>query len=203
MRSPSAPSTWSEADTLQQPPRSAAKEQLEDSAGSTACIGLGDPRRRVRRGSRSPPGARPSFRLVTEHGDAFAALPSNLHAALVHEYIAGAAGTALEAGWINELAPPWLSPEGQTAFYRQIAQLSPSHTRPIVERLDQVRCPTRIGWGEQDPWIPVGQASDLAAALPTPVDVIRFPATGHLVPLEAADALSQDVLRWRENTAER
>lgn len=144
------------------------------------------------------PWGSPFFRLVAEHEEVFSALPSNLHAALIREYIAGAAGSSLDSTWVDELARPWLSPVGQLAFYRQIAQLSPRDTRPIVDRLSEVRCPTRIGWGESDPWIPVGQASELAAALPEPVDVIRFPLAGHLVPIEATDALSQDVLRWRE-----
>ncbi|WP_119697169.1 alpha/beta fold hydrolase [Microbacterium halotolerans] len=144
------------------------------------------------------PWGSPFFRLVAEHEEAFAALPSNLHTALVREYIVGAAHRLLDSTSVDELARPWCSPEGQHAFYRQIAQLSSGDTRPIVDRLAGVRCPTRIGWGESDPWIPIGQASELAAALPAPVDVVRFPATGHLVPIEATDALSQDVLRWLE-----
>ena len=68
----------------------------------------------------------PFFHLVPEHEHAFSGLPSNLHAALVQEYVAGAAGTGLDA-----MAQPCRSPEGQAAFYRQITQLSPSHTLPL------------------------------------------------------------------------
>jgi pimeloyl-ACP methyl ester carboxylesterase len=142
------------------------------------------------------PWGSPFFQLVAQHESVFAALPPNLHAALVREYIAGAGGDGLDAGWVDELAEPWCSPQGQCAFYRQIAQLSPEHTRPIVARLDGVRCPVRIGWGERDPWIPVGQARDLADRLPGSVDVVTYPAAGHLVPLEATDALARDVLTW-------
>lgn len=144
------------------------------------------------------PWGSPFFRLVAEHERAFAALPSHLHAALIREYIAGAAGSRLDSAWVDELARPWLSPAGQRAFYRQIVQLIPQDTRPVVDHLAEVRCPTRIGWGESDPWIPIGQAAELAAALPAPVDVIRFPTAGHLVPIEATGALSQDLLRWLE-----
>lgn len=143
------------------------------------------------------------FRLVAEHEEAFAALPSHLHAALIREYIAGAAGSRLDDTWIDTLARPWRTPTGQRAFYRQIAQLNPEDTRPIVDHLAEVRCPTRIGWGESDPWIPFDQASGLANALPAPVEVTRFPATGHLVPVEATDALNQDVLRWLDGDAGR
>ncbi|MGH3435111.1 MAG: alpha/beta fold hydrolase [Sciscionella sp.] len=149
------------------------------------------------------PWGSPFFRLVTEHEGAFAALPPDLHTALIREYIAGAAGRSLESAWVDELTRPWRTPAGQRAFYRQIAQLSPRDTRPIVDRLADVRCPTRIGWGDSDPWIPIDQAYELAAALPAPVDVVRFPATGHLVPVEATDALGMDLLRWLEHTSRR
>lgn len=147
------------------------------------------------------PWGSPFFRLVAEHEEAFAALPPNLHAALVREYIAGAAVTDLDTTWLDELARPWCSHDGQVAFYRQITQLAPSHTRPIIDNLEHVRCPTRIGWGEGDLWIPVRQAFQLGAALPPPVEVVTFPDTGHLVPLEASYAVSQDIVRWLVNLA--
>lgn len=142
------------------------------------------------------PWGSPFFQFVAEHEGAFAALPARLHAALIREYIAGAAGSRFDSIWVDELARPWLSPTGQRAFYRQIAHLTPRDTRPIVNHLAEVRCPTRIGWGVSDPWIPIDQAAELAAALPARVDVTRFPTTGHLVPIEATDALSQDLLCW-------
>ena len=142
------------------------------------------------------PWGSPFFRLVRQHETVFAALPSDLHAALVTQYIAGAGGDTLAPAWVDELSRPWKTPQGQPAFYHQIAQLSPEHTEPIVARLDHTRCPVRIGWGEKDPWIPVDQAVELAARLPGLVEVAVFPDAGHLVPLEATDALTRDVLAW-------
>lgn len=142
------------------------------------------------------PWGSPFFRLVADHEAVFAALPVNLHAALVREYIAGAAGAGLDAAWVDELARPWCSAAGQRAFYRQIAQLRPEHTGGLVARLDQTRCPVRIGWGERDPWIPPAQAAELADRLPGAVEVSMFPGAGHLVPLEATEALAKDVLTW-------
>lgn len=136
------------------------------------------------------------FRLVAENETTFAALPANLHAALVREYIAGAARSDLALDWVETLTLPWLSRAGQRAFYRQIAQLDPRHTRPLVERLAEVRCPTHIGWGDLDPWIPVEQASQLAAKLPGATGVSLFPRAGHLVPLEATTELRHDLARW-------
>lgn len=142
------------------------------------------------------PWGSPFFRLVAQHEEVFAALPSDLHTALVREYIAGATAADLDVSWLDELVRPWSSEAGQASFYRQIAQLDPSDTAPIAEHLHDVRCPVRIGWGSRDPWIPPGQAAELAAHLPSPTDVVMFPEAGHLVPLEATGALAEDALRW-------
>lgn len=87
------------------------------------------------------PWGSPFFRLVADHEEVFAALPSHLHAALIREYIADAADIGLDITWIDELARPWRSPAGQRAFYRQIAQLSSRDTRAIVDRLAECAVP--------------------------------------------------------------
>ena len=152
------------------------------------------------------PWGSPFFRLVAENEPVFAALPAPLHRALVREYIAGAAGTApdgsrledsrLELSHLDELAAPWCSPAGQSAFYRQVASLSPRHTQAIADSLDEVRCPVHIGWGEDDPWIPVEQAERLAKGLPGDPGITRFPGAGHLVPLESPEELAADIRSW-------
>ena len=154
------------------------------------------------------PWGSPFFRLVAENEKVFAALPPRLHRALVREYIAGAAATPsdesrsgevrsnLSDDHITELSDPWRTEAGQAAFYRQIVALRPEHTAPVVDRLGEVRCPVRIGWGEDDPWIPVDQADRLAEALPGNPHVTRFPHSGHLVPLEAPHDLLVDVTAW-------
>lgn len=142
------------------------------------------------------PWGSPFFRLVAENEPVFAALPGPLHAALVREYIAGAANHALSAEVVEALSGPWLDEVGQAAFYRQIAQLSPDHTRPVVSRLGEVRCPVRIGWAADDPWIPFEQAARLRGELPGDPEVVAFPGRGHLVPLEDAAAVGQAVRQW-------
>ena len=146
-----------------------------------------------------PPWGSPFFRLVAENESTFAALPPQLHHALVTEYIAGAGGDGLGRSSVEELAAPWCTVAGQSAFYHQITSLRPEHTDPIVDRLGEVRCPTRIGWGEDDPWIPADQAEQLADALPDKPDVTRFPGAGHLVPLETPSSLAAEVAAWLES----
>ncbi|MFI2365418.1 alpha/beta fold hydrolase [Promicromonospora sp. NPDC019610] len=136
------------------------------------------------------------FRLVARNESVFAAVPGPLHGALVREYIAGAANHALAPEQVDLLAEPWLDDVGQAAFYRQIAQLSPGHTAPIVRRLGEVRCPVRVGWAEDDPWIPFEQAGRLRDLLPGDPEVVAFPGRGHLVPLEDDVAVGHAVRAW-------
>ncbi|MFE5777296.1 alpha/beta fold hydrolase [Brachybacterium sp. NPDC056505] len=146
------------------------------------------------------PWGSPFFRLVAEHADVFAALPPRLHRALVREYISGAAGgeagAPLDAPVLEQLVEPWTTPEGIPGFYRQIAALTPAHTRPVARSLGAVRCPVAIGWGEEDPWIPVEQADRLAAALPGRPTPRLLPGVGHLAPLEAPRAVAEAVRQW-------
>ena len=140
------------------------------------------------------------FRLVADSTDVFGALPASLHAALVSEYIGGAAHHRLAAATLAMLTAPWTSGGGQSAFYRQIAGLRPEHTRPIVDGLHRIRCKTSIGWGEQDPWIPVEQAFRLQQLLPGQPEVTTLAGVGHLAPLEAPSLVEKALDAWLVST---
>lgn len=141
------------------------------------------------------PWGSPFFRLVAEHEEVFAALPGPLHRALVREYVAGAARHRLSPEWVEALTEPWTD-AGLPAFYRQTAQLSPAHTRPVVSRLAELRCRAGIGWGAQDPWLPVDQAARLQRALPGDPPVTVLDDVGHLAPVEAPAAVHHALADW-------
>lgn len=142
------------------------------------------------------PWGSPFFRLVADHPGVFTALPGDLHAALVREYVAGAARHQLNSGWLSALSAPWLRAGGQEAFYRQIAALRTEHTAPLVDRLGQVRCPVAIGWGQQDPWIAVEQASRLQHLLPGAAPLALLDGVGHLTPVEAPAKVNAALASW-------
>lgn len=129
------------------------------------------------------------FTLATEHGEVLARLPAPLHRALVREYVAGAAVAPVAPEHLEQLASAWTGEEGPERFYRQIGALSAEHTRPLVTRLGEVRCPTRVGWGEDDPWLPVEQAGRLCGLLPGGSTTVVVPGAGHLVALEQPEAV--------------
>ena len=91
----------------------------------------------------------------------------------------------------SELAPyiaPWLGPVGEPAFYRQIAQMDERYTDEIEARLDRIRCPVTILWGEEDQWIPAVQGMNLQAKIPG--SRLRLVAkAGHLVQEDAPEAI--------------
>jgi pimeloyl-ACP methyl ester carboxylesterase len=136
------------------------------------------------------------FRLVADHEDVFAALPERIHRAVVREYIAGAFASDPQPPWPAILEEPWTGERGRAAFYRQIAQVQPRDTTAIAAGLGGVRCPTRVGWGVCDPWIPVDQAQQLADALPGDTAVVLLPDAGHLVQVEDGPAVRDAVITW-------
>jgi pimeloyl-ACP methyl ester carboxylesterase len=83
---------------------------------------------------------------------------------------------------------PWLGEVGQSAFYRQIAQMDQKYTDEVAPRYNQVRCPTLILWGEQDRWIPIERGRQLQRAIPGAL-FRAIPQAGHLVQEDAPEAV--------------
>lgn len=135
------------------------------------------------------------FRLVAAHGDVFARLPAAIHRGLVEAYLADASHAGLTPDTLLSLAAPWLTPEGQAAFYRQIVEADPRFTDDVAERLTQIRVPTLVVWGENDAWLPVEQAHRLAAQIPGAICRL-IPQAGHLVQLDNLPALAAALHWW-------
>lgn len=134
------------------------------------------------------PWGSPFVRHVREHEAAFAGLPSYIHAAILPAYIGGAAFRPLSASALQLYSDPWVGEAGQAAFYRQIAQMDERYTDEIESRYGEMRCPVRIIWGEQDAWIPVERARELAKRVARSSLTI-VPEAGHLVQEDAPEAV--------------
>lgn len=72
------------------------------------------------------------FRLVKENADVFIAQPLAVHRGALEAYIAGASHQGLSAAQLDVLTEPWLSTEGQRAFYQQIAEADQRFTDEIL-----------------------------------------------------------------------
>jgi pimeloyl-ACP methyl ester carboxylesterase len=141
------------------------------------------------------PWGSPFFRLVHDHTDVFAALPPAVHAGALAAYIQTASFRGLRTDELAELTAPWLTDEGQAAFYRQIAQADESFTNELEAPLSDIDVPVHIIWGEQDTWIPVDRATRLVAAIHG-ASLHIVPDAGHLIHYDAPAALADELRAW-------
>lgn len=132
------------------------------------------------------------FHLVRGHTEVFTALPAVHHEALVRAHIRTAAHRPLPEETVDALVAPWLGPSGQAAHYRQIAQNDQRYTDEVEPRYGDIDLPVHIVWGEQDAWIPVAKAHDLAARIPAS-SLHVIPEAGHLVQEDAPAALTLEL----------
>ena len=146
------------------------------------------------------PWGSPFFRLVRDNADVFARVPAGVHEGIVGAYVAGASHRGLTAAEREALVAPWTGPEGQAAFYRQIAQADERFTDEIEPLYGTLTEPVHVVWGAEDTWIPVDRADRLQAAVPGS-SVRRLPGAGHLVQLDAPVALAAELAAWTSAVA--
>ncbi|WP_024806482.1 alpha/beta fold hydrolase [Nocardia sp. BMG51109] len=142
-----------------------------------------------------PPSGSPFFRFVQENPDLLAQLPDYIHRALVRAYIGNASATDLPAGILDALVEPWTGPDGQPAFYRQIAQYDEKFLRDNENRAGEIDIPVHIVWGEQDAWIPPDRAHRLQQLIPGSTARL-VPGANHLIHYDQPVALMHEVRSW-------
>ena len=81
-------------------------------------------------------------------------------------------------------------------FARQIhAALTRHELRPV---LPTIACPTLVLCGAEDTWSPPSQHQEIAAAIPG-AHLVVVPGSGHMVTLEAPDAVNAELRRWLDD----
>jgi len=135
----------------------------------------------------------PFVQSAREHEEVFAGLPDYIHQAVLRAYVGNAAHRRLTDEELDRYVDPWRGPEGQAAFYQQVAQQHDRYTEEFAGLLRDVRCPVHVLWGEQDRWIPAERARQLAAAIPG-ARYSLVPDAGHLLQEDAPEAVLAGVL---------
>lgn len=126
------------------------------------------------------PWGTPFYRLVREHRPVFEQLPPAIHEGVLRAYVGTAQPRPLDRALEDELIAPWRGPDGQAAFYRQIAHGDERDTDEIEPLYGQISAPTTVVWGELDPWLPVARGAELAGRIPgASFHVVK--GAGHLV----------------------
>ena len=94
---------------------------------------------------------------------------------------------------IAKYVRPFATLEGRRTLVRHIGALDTRETASIAARLGEIRCPTAIVWGAEDPFLPPSLGRRLADAIPAATLEI-VPDARHFLPEDAprqvADALS-------------
>lgn len=89
--------------------------------------------------------------------------------------------------------------QGQAAFDAQVAALL---GRPEQESLlSRIACPALVTTGELDAWSPPEQHRRIAAAIPDATLTI-VEGAGHMLPLEAPEALNEAIAAWLSRPAQ-
>lgn len=89
--------------------------------------------------------------------------------------------------------------KGQAMFDAQIKALL--GRPPFDDLLRQVRCPTLVMTGELDAWAPPSQHETIAAAI-SGSQLVIVPGAGHMIQLEAPDAVNAAIADWLSRPAE-
>ncbi|MEP2180542.1 MAG: alpha/beta hydrolase, partial [Marinomonas sp.] len=133
------------------------------------------------------------FDHVGKHVAAFEGLPPHIHRAIVDAYIGGAFAAPIDENDSKCLAEPWLSAEGQRSFYQQFAQADEAYTDEFEDLLSAVRCPVKILWGEDDPWIPLARGKRLHDLIPGST-FKALPNAGHMPQLEVPELVVEEFI---------
>jgi len=132
------------------------------------------------------------FRHVKQHQEAFAGVPDYIHEAIVRAYVKTAAFQPIDDATLDRIVAPWITGEGQAAFYRQIAQADSAHTEEVQPLYARITKPVLILWGREDVWIPLERGETLHELIPGSILQVIVEA-GHLVIEEQPDRLIEEI----------
>jgi pimeloyl-ACP methyl ester carboxylesterase len=141
------------------------------------------------------PWGSPFFRLVRDHVDVFRQLPAAMHEAIVAAYLRGAFHRPLSDEVLAAHVRPWLGPDGQNAFYRQIAQADQRFTDEVEPLYGDIVVPTLILWGERDGWIAPETGRRLHSMIPGS-RLELLPEAGHFLQEDAPEAVADALARF-------
>jgi pimeloyl-ACP methyl ester carboxylesterase len=161
------------------------------------------------------------FRLAPERVRRIALVSTGVHSLREGE---PAKREALQAvGWdhgFEKLIDTWLPPmvaeanRAKPEIYKPLRQMNlaagqqvfDAQIHALVNRaemeslLPQITCPALVMTGEFDTWAPPAQHEAIAAAIPNS-ELVIVPGAGHMIQLEAPEAINAAIARWLERPA--
>ena len=137
-----------------------------------------------------PPSGSPFFTFVQDNPALLPQLPAYIHEAIVRAYIGNTTYRGLSPEDLDALVDPWTGPEGQPAFYRQIADYDLELLHENERQLPRARPPGPGALGHRGRLDPAGDRTPVCGAGPgrgpdrgaggRPPDAVRRPGrAGH------------------------
>jgi pimeloyl-ACP methyl ester carboxylesterase len=141
------------------------------------------------------PWGSPFAQLVKKHVEVFQQIPADIYRQMVAAYIRGAIHRKMDDEAIAPYVEPWLGPERQDAFFRQIAQFDERFTDEVEPHYGRIQRPVLILWGEKDRWIPPAMGARLQEVIPhSELRVIAD--AGHFVQEDAPEIVAAHLLEF-------
>lgn len=141
------------------------------------------------------PWGSPFVQHVKKHGEAFQGIAGYIHKAMVAAYIRDAIHRKMTDEEILPYIEPWLGPEGQNAFYRQIAQMDERYTNEVEPYYGKIETPVLLLWGEQDRWVPPSKGKQLHGMIRTS-EFRLIPNASHLVQEDAPELAASTLVEF-------
>jgi pimeloyl-ACP methyl ester carboxylesterase len=141
------------------------------------------------------PWGTPFFRLVRDHSEVFRQIPAEIHRGIVAAYLRGAFHRDMSDEALAPYVEPWVGPDGQDAFYRQIAQADQRFTDEVEPRYGEITVPVLILWGEEDRWIAPETGDRLRASIPGS-RLQTIPDAGHFLQEDAPGPVADRLARF-------
>ena len=91
-----------------------------------------------------------------------------------------------------------MSEEGRISFYRQFEQADEKYTAEVEPLYGDIRCPVKILWGKNDPWIPLERGRALHALIPQASFKV-LNGIGHLTQLETPELVLEQLIEFLTN----
>jgi pimeloyl-ACP methyl ester carboxylesterase len=95
------------------------------------------------------------------------------------------------------ITAPYADEVGKLSLIRNASALNTNHTMALVDRQRDVRAPTLLLWGVDDPWQPIADGERLASEI-SDSQLIRVEHASHWLQQDAPEEFSREVMRFLE-----
>ncbi len=108
----------------------------------------------------------PTTRHIQAHLAAYGTMPLHIYEQIVATHLRTAVYNTFDGTAFDAYLERWKGREGQAAYLQKVAQFNEDHTADFEPKLETLRTPVRIIWGEHDAWLDRATADRLHALIP-------------------------------------